>query len=72
MSSKCLIEILDKDTIKSDDKAGSIQLNLKDYLIGSELNGKIMWFNIYGAPSDYSGGEMGGKMNENPDCASAW
>jgi hypothetical protein len=33
-----------------DETVGSIILNLNDYIDDQNLNGKIMWMNIYGSP----------------------
>ena len=49
MSSRVVLKIFDKDST-NDEIVGSILLNLSDYLGDSELNSKLMWRNIYGAP----------------------
>ena len=54
MSSKCVIQINDKDTMK-DEIVGSIILNLNDYIDDRNMNGKIVWMNIYGSPLGFSG-----------------
>jgi hypothetical protein len=38
-----------------DETVGSIILNLNDYIDDQNLNGKIMWMNIYGSPLGCSG-----------------
>jgi hypothetical protein len=70
MSSRCVLKIFDQDKTK-DEIVGSILINLKDYIGDSELNGKVMWRNIYGSPLKCSGTNTD-LMNANPEIASNW
>jgi hypothetical protein len=64
------LKIFDQDKTK-DEIVGSILINLKDYIGDSDLNGKIMWRNIYGSPLKCSGTNTD-MMNANPEIASNW
>jgi hypothetical protein len=70
MSSRVVLKIFDQDKTK-DEIVGSILVNLKDYLDDSDLNGKIMWRNIYGSPLKFSGSNTD-MMNANPEISSNW
>ena len=63
--------MLDSDTLSSE-TVGSMFFSLKNLVkLGSKVGGHYYWQNLYGAPKTGSG-EAASKMNENPECASAW
>ena len=65
---RLVLKVYDHDKL-SDDICGSMILDLKK--IVDNLNGKVQWKNLFGAPLDCSG-EHTNLMNENPEVASLW
>jgi hypothetical protein len=70
MSGRVVLKVMDEDMGSSDEAVGSIVLNINDF-IDTELDGKIFWKNIYGAPGGFTGKNTD-SMNENPEIASTW
>ena len=63
--------MLDADTLSSE-IVGSMFFSLKHLVeVGSKIGGRYYWQNLYGAPKT-SSNDAASKMNENPECASAW
>lgn len=69
VASRIILKIYDYDATDSDDLIGSIVCNFNQ--IKDKDNGRIMWKNIYGAPTGVSGKNTN-LMNRNPELASTW
>ena len=69
VASRILLKVYDHDQADSDDLIGSIICNFNH--INGKLNGKVLWENIYGAPTGVSGKNTK-IMNQNPELASTW
>jgi len=72
MTSRLVMKLFDADTV-SDEVAGSMIFNLKDYIDqkGGQPSSQFFWKNIYGSPLGVSGKNTK-LMNDNPDMASHW
>jgi hypothetical protein len=68
-----VLKILDKDTLKSDDIAGSMLFRIEEYfkIFDAKENFPIFWKNLYGSPTKGTG-KYRDLMDHYPEYASKW
>ena len=70
-SDRLLLQLFDEDSV-ADEIVGSMFFSLKKLIADGGVPGGVFeWYNIYGAPTGFSG-KTCDLMNDQPEVASAW